>query len=51
LAVRGLKIQKQVTLTESEIRTLINKAIDIFMSQPIVLELMAPIKVIGNLFI
>jgi hypothetical protein len=47
LSVRGLKVHKSVNLTETEIKNLLSKAIEIFMSQPIVLELEAPIKVVG----
>jgi serine/threonine-protein phosphatase PP1 catalytic subunit len=46
LAVRGLKVHKSVNLTETEIKNLLAKSIEIFMSQPIVLELEAPIKVV-----
>ncbi len=37
-----------MTLTEGEIKWLCNKSRDIFMSQPILLELEAPIKVCGD---
>jgi serine/threonine-protein phosphatase PP1 catalytic subunit len=46
LAVRGLKVQKSVNLTETEIKNLLAKSIEVFMAQPIVLELEAPIKVV-----
>lgn len=45
LEVRGNRPGKQVQLLESEIRHLCTKAREIFISQPILLELEAPIKV------
>ena len=50
LEVRGSRPGKQVQLLEAEIRHLCQKAREIFISQPILLELEAPIKV-GHLFI
>ena len=47
LEVRGCKPGKQVNLPESDIRSLCVKARDIFMAQPILLELEAPIKIVG----
>lgn len=47
LEVRGSRPGKQVQLLETEIRYLCTKAREIFISQPILLELEAPIKV-GN---
>mmetsp|Transcript_79959 Transcript_79959/g.93433 ORF Transcript_79959/g.93433 Transcript_79959/m.93433 type:complete len:321 (-) Transcript_79959:279-1241(-) len=47
--VKGSKPGKQVNLTENEIKNLCNKAKDIFVSQPILLELEAPIKVCGDI--
>jgi serine/threonine-protein phosphatase PP1 catalytic subunit len=47
LEVRGSRPGKQVQLLESEIRFLCTKAREIFISQPILLELEAPIKVCG----
>ncbi|EEY22649.1 serine/threonine-protein phosphatase PP1 [Verticillium alfalfae VaMs.102] len=44
LEVRGSRPGKQVQLLESEIRYLCTKAREIFISQPILLELEAPIK-------
>ena len=49
LEVRGCKPGKQVNLTEAEIKGICNKARDILISQPILLELEAPIKVCGTL--
>lgn len=48
LEVRGSRPGKQVQLLETEIRYLCTKAREIFISQPILLELEAPIKVGGN---
>lgn len=48
LEVRGSRPGKQVQLLETEIRYLCTKAREIFISQPILLELEAPIKVCGN---
>ena len=47
LEVRGSRPGKQVQLLEAEIRFLCTKAREIFISQPILLELEAPIKVRG----
>lgn len=49
LEVRGSRPGKQVQLLETEIRYLCTKAREIFISQPILLELEAPIKVLSNL--
>lgn len=48
LEVRGSRPGKQVQLLEAEIRYLCTKAREIFISQPILLELEAPIKVCKN---
>jgi serine/threonine-protein phosphatase PP1 catalytic subunit len=48
LEVRGSRPGKQVQLLETEIRFLCTKAREIFISQPILLELEAPIKVRGD---
>ncbi|KAK9260500.1 Metallo-dependent phosphatase-like protein, partial [Lipomyces tetrasporus] len=45
LEVRGSRPGKQVQLLEQEIRYLCTKAREIFIQQPILLELEAPIKV------
>lgn len=45
--VRGSKPGKTVNLTEAEIRGLAMKSRDIFVSQPILLELEAPLKICG----
>ena len=50
LEVRGSRPGKQVQLLEKEIRYLCTKAREIFISQPILLELEAPIKV-SNVYI
>jgi serine/threonine-protein phosphatase PP1 catalytic subunit len=49
LEVRGSRPGKQVQLLEQEIRFLCTKAREIFISQPILLELEAPIKVCNPL--
>ena len=49
LEVRGSRPGKQVQLLEAEIRHLCQKAREIFISQPILLELEAPIKVCPSL--
>lgn len=46
LEVRGSRPGKTVQLLETEIRYLCTKAREIFISQPILLELEAPIKAI-----
>ena len=48
LEVRGSRPGKQVQLQENEIRSLCMKAREIFISQPILLELEAPIKICGK---
>lgn len=45
--VRDARPGKQVSLEEAEIRYLCEKSRDIFLTQPILLELEAPIKVCG----
>ena len=51
LDVRGSKPGKQVNLSENEIKGLLTKARDIFINQPMLLELEAPIKVCGTTFL
>jgi hypothetical protein len=46
--VRGSRPGKQVQLAEYEIKYLCQKAREIFISQPILLELEAPIKICGG---
>ena len=48
LEVRGCKPGKQVNLSEAEIKGLIAKSREIFINQPMLLELEAPIKICGN---
>lgn len=48
LEVRGAKPGRHVNLKESDIRGLCLKAREIFLSQPILLELEAPIKICGK---
>ena len=47
MSVKGSKPGKQVNLTEQEIKGLCVKAREIFISQPILLELEAPLKICG----
>eukprot|EP00327_Prymnesium_parvum_P038387 CAMPEP_0195615806 /NCGR_PEP_ID=MMETSP0815-20121206/12682_1 /TAXON_ID=97485 /ORGANISM="Prymnesium parvum, Strain Texoma1" /LENGTH=385 /DNA_ID=CAMNT_0040756173 /DNA_START=14 /DNA_END=1171 /DNA_ORIENTATION=- len=49
IGVRGCRPGKQVDLSETEIRDLCTSARDIFMNQPVLLELEAPIKICGDL--
>ena len=49
LAVRGERPGKQVALEDNEIKMLCVRAREIFMSQPILLELEAPIKICGDI--
>lgn len=51
VVVRGGRPGKQVQLSEQEIRYLCVKSRQIFLSQPILLELEAPIKICGNFII
>lgn len=48
LEVRGARPGKQVQLPEQEIKYLCTKAREIFINQPILLELEAPIKICGT---
>lgn len=48
LPVRGSRPGKNVQLTEAEIRGLCLKSREIFLSQPILLELEAPLKICGE---
>ena len=48
LEVRGCRPGKQVNLTEQEVRGLCIKAREVFMTQPILLELEAPLKICGD---
>jgi serine/threonine-protein phosphatase PP1 catalytic subunit len=48
LSVRGARPGHQVALAESDIRGLCTRAREIFMSQPVLLELEAPIKICGQ---
>lgn len=47
LSVRTARPGKQVNLEDGEIRWLCIKARELFMSQPVLLELEAPIKICG----
>lgn len=47
-AVRGARPGKNVQLTETEIKGLCLKSREIFLSQPILLELEAPLKICGK---
>ena len=49
LEVRGARPGKHVNLAESDIKWLCTQAREVFMEQPILLELGAPIKVCGNI--
>ena len=46
--VRGAKPNKNVHLNENEVRGLCLKSREIFLSQPILLELEAPLKICGK---
>eukprot|EP00361_Fabrea_salina_P000238 CAMPEP_0202427736 /NCGR_PEP_ID=MMETSP1345-20130828/1894_1 /ASSEMBLY_ACC=CAM_ASM_000843 /TAXON_ID=342563 /ORGANISM="Fabrea Fabrea salina" /LENGTH=328 /DNA_ID=CAMNT_0049038523 /DNA_START=980 /DNA_END=1966 /DNA_ORIENTATION=- len=49
LEVRGCRPGKQVNLTEQEVRGLCIHAREIFMQQPILLELEAPLRICGDI--
>ena len=46
--VRGAKPNKNIHLNENEVRGLCLKSREIFLSQPILLELEAPLKICGK---
>ena len=50
LEVRGKKPGKNVQLTEDDIKHLCTKSRELFISQPNLLELEAPIKICGKSF-
>lgn len=50
LTVRGCRPGKTVQMTEAEVRALCLKSREIFLSQPILLELEAPLKICGKIF-
>lgn len=49
LEVRGGRPGKSVHMTESEVRALCLKSREIFLQQPILLELEAPLKICGDI--
>ena len=49
IAVRGRKPGVSVNLTDAEVRGLCVKSREIFLSQPILLELEAPLKICGKI--
>ena len=49
LEVRGNRADKNVQITEGEVRGLCLKSREIFLQQPILLELEAPIKICGDI--
>lgn len=49
LEVRGCRPGKNVQMSENEIRQLCNKTREILLSQPILLELEAPLKICGDI--
>jgi serine/threonine-protein phosphatase PP1 catalytic subunit len=49
LSVKGIKVQKQVTLLENEIKWLVIRNKEIAMEQPIFLELESPLNVCGDI--
>ena len=51
LEVKDKKGSRQVNLTDNEVRGLCIKAREVFLSQPILVELEAPVKVCGKSFI
>lgn len=48
LSVRGARPGKQVNISEGEVKMLCVRSRDIFISQPMLLELEAPIKICGD---
>ena len=50
-SVRGSRPGKTVQMTENEVRGLCLKSREIFLQQPILLELEAPLKICGKIII
>ena len=48
LTARDTRIQRQILLKEEEIRTVLNAVREIFMSQPMLLEIRPPVRVCGD---
>jgi len=48
VVVRGAKPGKNVQLLDTEIRSLCLKSREIFLNQPVLLELEAPLKICGS---
>jgi len=48
VSVRGSKPGKNVQLLDSEIRSLCLKSREVFLGQPVLLELEAPLKICGS---
>ena len=51
LSMSKQKPGKQVDLKEVELKTICQKARDLFLQQPILLELEAPLKICGDIFL
>ena len=49
LEIKGSKPGRQANLTEAEIRWLAMTAREVFLAQPVLLELEAPIKIVGDI--
>jgi serine/threonine-protein phosphatase PP1 catalytic subunit len=49
LEVKNSRPGKNVNLTEQEVRSICHKAREVFMSQQVLLELEAPIKICGDI--
>ncbi len=50
LSVRGAPSKREISLTEKEIQFLCSKSSEIFLQQPSLLEISAPINICGKIF-
>lgn len=48
LAVKGNKMQKQILIKEDEIKTVLTEVREVFMAQPMLLEIKPPVRICGD---
>ncbi|RHW72711.1 serine threonine-protein phosphatase PP1 [Trypanosoma brucei equiperdum] len=49
LSAKGNTAQRQILIREEDIRTILNAVRDVFMSQPVVLEITPPVRICGDI--